>query len=214
MMKNLARAALLTVLAACAEGNTDQPLPSSDAPEAWAEAPLPQPAEQQVEKLPYLSPHGGPPGTKVTVTMNNLPLGDTVEVGFGSFVEHQIIGSGRPDSNGSVKTTVAIPATAVPGPHYFFIANSAGSPIAVSDPFLVTRADGTVRLRGRVTDEGGSSGAGCRVIKGVNDEMYGLSGKVGAPAVGARVTVEGKLAATSRCTQLLAIEVTSLQVDP
>ena len=84
MMKNLARAALLTVLAACAEGNTDQPLPSSDAPEAWAEAPRPQPAEQQVEKLPALSPHGGPPGTKVTVTMNNLPLGDTVEVGFGS----------------------------------------------------------------------------------------------------------------------------------
>jgi hypothetical protein len=216
MMKNLARSTFLIVLAAgligaaCAKGNADQTLSSSDAPGAHVEVPTLPSADQQVEKLPYLSPHGGPPGTEVTVTMTNLPLGDTVEVGFGSFVEHQIIGSGRPDSNGGMKTTVTVPASSAPGPYYFFIANSAGSPIAVSDPFLVTRADGTVRLRGQVAD----AGTPCKVMKGINDELYGLFGKVGTPAVGARITVEGKLAATSACKQTLAIEVTSLQVEP
>ena len=214
-MKNPARTTLLTFLAAgligaaCA-GGPDQPLPTNDMPAAQPELQPPTSADQVAEKLPYLSPHGGPPGTRVSVTMNNLALGDSVEVGFGSFSEHEIIGTGRPDSNGVFKTTLQVPASAVPGPHFFFIARLGGSPIAVSDPFLVTRADGTARLRGQITE----AGAECKVMKGVNDELYGLSGRVGSPAVGARVTVEGRLATGSPCKQLLAIEVTSIQVDP
>ena len=82
--------------------------------------------------------------------------------------------------------------------------------MAVSDPFLVTRADGTVRVRGQITD----AGAECKLMKGLNDEVYGLAGKVGSPAVGAHVTVDGKLATSSPCKQALAIDVTALKVDP
>ena len=162
------------------------------------------------DRPPFLSSMGGPPGTPVTVSMSGLMMNARLDVGFGSFVENQIVRHAQADQDGAVSVTLPIPARARPGVHYFFLAEEDGSPFAVSNPFLVTASDGSVRLRGRVTNEGSE----CTTMRGVGDVLFTLLGELGSPAPDARVTVEGTLAETSICQQGLTIAVTKIQVAP
>jgi hypothetical protein len=217
MMKKLARATFVGVLAAatvgaaCAHESDDQA--STELPAATASAPtesVAPSADDQIRKLPNLSAHGGPPGTMVTVSIGDMLIGDSLEIGFGSFVEHQILGGGKVDRAGAFKGTFTVPADATLGSHFVFVAQAAGSPVAISDPFIVTRKDGTFTLRGQIADVNGP----CKVMKGTYDETYALTGKIGSPNVGAHVTVEGKLAAASPCTQPVVIDVATVKVEP
>ena len=162
------------------------------------------------DRPPFLSSRGGPPGTPVTVSMSGLVINARLDLGFGSFVQNEILQAVQADQDGAVSVTLPIPATARPGVHYFFLAEENGSPFAVSSPFLVTASDGTIRLRGRVTDEG----AECMTMRGTGDVLYTLTGELGSPAPDARVTVEGTLAETSPCQQGLTIAVTRIQISP
>ena len=203
-----ARVALLAPLlfaAGCARGRNDRAEPAEQAGSTQASA---RPSEN--DRPPFLSSKGGPPGTPVTVSMSGLVMNARLEVGFGGFVEHEIISRVQSDADGTVSITLPIPATARPGVHFFFLAEEDGSPFAVSNPFLVTAADGSIRLRGRVTDEG----VECTAMRGLGDELYTLVGELGNPAPGARVTVEGTIAQTSTCQQGLTIAVTQMQVQP
>lgn len=159
---------------------------------------------------PQLSVPGGGPGTKVTVSMKNLAIGDSIEVGFGTFAEHQILASAseQVDRTGAFTGTVSVPADAVPGPHYFFVAHRNGSAMAVSEAFLVTRADGTVRVRGQV-----SAAGPCVTLKGIQDELYALSGKIGTPEVGAKLSVDAKLGVKKGTCAGVPLEVTAFQVQ-
>jgi hypothetical protein len=234
MMKNLTRATLLgvalaaTIGAACAHEGSDQastelpaatanpPQPAAAATEPTAAAAMPSPesaaaaGDAQIRKLPNLSTHGGPPSTKVTVSIGDMLIGDSLEIGFGSFVEHQILGGGKVGRDGAFKGTFTVPADATMGSHFVFVAQAAGSPIAISDPFIVTRADGTFTLRGQISDVKGQ----CKIMKGTYDETYALAGKIGSPALGAHVTVQGKLAASSPCTQPVVVDVATVKVEP
>jgi hypothetical protein len=104
--------------------------------------------------------------------MSGLMMNARLDVGFGSFVENQIVRRAQADQDGGVSVTVLIPATARPGVHYFFLAEENGSPFAVSNPFLVTAPDGSGRLRGRVTTEG----APCTAIRSVGDAALHVVG--------------------------------------
>lgn len=211
MMEGIRRPASLALLAplllatACARGRNDSAEPAERAGPAQAEA---GPAEN--DRPPFLSPRGGPPGTVVTVSMSGLVINARVEVGFGSFVEHQIVHRGQNGPDGTFSVALPIPITARPGAHYFFLAEEDGSPFAISNPFLVTARDGSIRLRGKVTTEG----VACTAMRGAGDELYTLVGDLGSPAPGVRVTVEGTIAQTSTCRQGLTILVSKIQVDP
>lgn len=203
-----ARVALFTPLffaAACASGRNDRAESAEqvETPRAPARPP-------ENDRPPFLSSRGGPPGTPVTVSMSGLVMNARLDVGFGGFVENQIVLRTQADQDGTVSVTVPILATARPGIHYFFLAEEDGSPFAVSNPFLVTAPDGSIRLRGRVTTEG----AQCTAIRSVGDELFTLLGEIGSPAPDSRVTVEGTIAQTSICQQGLTIEVTRIRVEP
>ena len=195
----------LLFAAACARGRNDRAEPAEQVEASQVSA---RPAEN--DRPPFLSSRGGPPGTPVTVSMSGLVMNARLDVGFGSFVENEIVRRAQADQDGAVSVTLPIPATARPGVHYFFLADEDGSPFAVSSPFLVTAPDGSVRLRGRITNEG----VECTVVRGVGDEIYTLLGKLGSPALDSRVTVEGTIAETSICQQGLTIAVTKIQIAP
>jgi hypothetical protein len=203
-----ARVALLAPLlfaAACASGCNDRAESAEqvETPQAPARHP-------ENDRPPFLSSRGGPPSTPVTVSMSGLVMNARLTVGFGSFVENQIVRHAQADQDGAVSVTVPIPATARPGVHYFFLAEEDGSSFAVSNPFLVTAPDGSVRLRGRVTTEG----AQCTAIRSGGDELFTLLGEIGSPAPDSRVTVWGTIAQTSICQQGLTIAVTRILVEP
>jgi uncharacterized membrane protein len=85
-----------------------------------------------------MEPVTGPPGTDVTLTMTGLMMNQSTEVGFGTFVGHEIIGEAQAGTTGEVTAAVRVPESATPGTYYFFIAEANGSPLAVSDSFVVT----------------------------------------------------------------------------
>ena len=80
----------------------------------------------------------GAPGTEVTLETEGFVMNPRLEIGFGDLTGHRIINQVDADTQGRMSTTVTVPATTVPGTNYFFIAEENGSPLAVSDPFLVT----------------------------------------------------------------------------
>ena len=211
MLKEIGWSARVGLLAplifatACAVDANDRAEPAEQVETSQASA---RAAEQ--ERPPFLSSRGGPPGTPVTVSMSGLVMNGRFDVGFGSLVENEILQVAQADQDGAVSVTLPIPARFRPGVHYFFLAEEDGSAFAVSSPFLVTASDGSIRLRGRVTNEGSE----CTTMRGVGDVLYTLLGELGSPAPDARVTVEGTLAETSICQQGLTIAVTRIQIAP
>ena len=207
-IRRSARGALLAPLlfaAACTSGQNDRAEPFEQVEASQAQISTNAPVQ---DRPPFLSSKGGPPGTPVTVSMSGLVMNARLDVGFGSFVENEILQVAQADQEGAVSVTLPIPARARPGVHYFFLAEENGSPFAVSSPFLVTASDGSIRLRGRITNEG----AECTTMRGTGDVLYTLTGNLGSPPPDARVTVEGTIAETSTCQQGLTIAVTRIQV--
>ena len=205
-----ARIALLVPLlsaATCTRGQNDSAETAEQIQASQAQISASATAQ---DRPPFLSSRGGPPGTPVTVSMSGLVMNGRFDVGFGSFVENEILQVAQADQDGAVSVTLPIPARSRPGVHYFFLAEEDGSPFAVSSPFLVTASDGSVRLRGRVTNEG----AECTTMRGAGDVLYTLTGELGSPAPDARVTVEGTIAETPACQQGLTIAVTKIQIAP
>ena len=127
-------AGVVPVLAALACG--------ADAPEAdtaTSAARVPGAGTPARESPIRMEPREGPPGTAVTLEMAGLMMtAQNLEIGFGNFVAHEIINETDSDAQGLVFTTVTVPETAEPGTYYFFIADVSGSPLAVSDSFVVT----------------------------------------------------------------------------
>ena len=125
----------LAIAAACGGGEPAE----EAAPEAAAEQP------QLIPPMPQsrlaISPREGPPGTEVTLTMSGLMASQQdMEIGLGDLAGHEIIGHADSDAEGNVSTVIAIPAATPPGTRYFFISDVGGSPISVSDSFVVTAA--------------------------------------------------------------------------
>lgn len=168
---------------------------------------------QQPAKL-LISPRGGPPGAEVTVRMTGLPPEVRLAIGLGRLRSgYEVLGNAEADANGDLALTVQVPLAIGPDEiHYFLLFNAdrQRQPLAVSDGFHVTGPDGTLRVVGRVTDEGGE----CIAMRGEAGEMYTLVGETGALTPGDRVAVEGTIASTPGCARGLTIHVRRVQTTP
>ena len=159
---------------------------------------------------PALSLRGAPADMEVRISMTGLPMEALIYIGFGGIGAggHEIIGQTETDEEGAFSIPVHVPKWPDPNRIYFFFVTFADqSPRAFSEPFLVTKQDGTVRLRGRISDEA----APCVAIRGPGAELYTLEGEVGDWAPGARVIVTGTVATESACGGGIPIAVSGIE---
>jgi hypothetical protein len=156
-----------------------------------------------------LSPRAAAVGDPVQVSMGDLPPGTVILVGFGGIgTPHEILTETRVDGQGRFSVSVEIPEWAeLNQNHFFYMAFSDQRPRVFSDPFVVTGADGSIRVAGEITAEAGA----CVVLRGSNDALFSLVGNVGTPAPGSRVVVEGKVVEGSACGEGVTIQVTAMR---
>ena len=109
--------------------------PEAEPPVSDARLPASPPSPESPIRM---DPGTGAPGTEVTLQMEGLVMNAQLEIGFGDLTGHRIIDQADGGAQGRVSTTVTVPAATMPGTYYFFIAEENGSPLAVSDSFIVT----------------------------------------------------------------------------
>jgi hypothetical protein len=91
--------------------------------------------------------------------------------------------------------------------HYFFASFSDERPLALSDGFHVTTADGTARVRGMI----GGQAESCVELRNTGDVLYHLVGGIGERLPGDRVSVTGTIANADACAGPgIAIAVTEI----
>ena len=150
-------------------------------------------------RIESMSPRSGPPGTVVTLRSTNMPVITPVRIGVGAlrfgFEEvAQVMTSNR----GVLSLTVEVPEWAQRDLiHRFIVFDFYFHPIALSDIFHVTDADGMVVRRGQLTAEG----VECPALRGDDGLLYTLTGDLADNKAGDEVIVEGRLAETSMCMQ-------------
>jgi hypothetical protein len=91
---------------------------------------------------------------------------------------------------------VKVPTWAQASRSYFFFFNYPDqAPLAFSSPFIVTASDGSLRVTGSVS----SVAAGCAFLtsESTDKAVYTLVGPISQLAAGARVVVDGTIAATA-----------------
>ena len=149
------------------------------------------------QKLPLpITPRGGAIGSEVLLEATGLPPQARLLIAFANLQGYQLLQRVETDDAGSFTTTETVPPWAiVGGVHYFFTSYSDERPLALSDGFHVTTADGTARVRGRLGEQVES----CVELRNSGDVLYHLVGGVGESAPGDRVTVIGTIADAATC---------------
>ena len=149
------------------------------------------------QKLPLpISPRGGAIGTEVLLEATGLPPQANLLIAFANLQSYQLLQRVKTDDEGSFTTTEEVPPWAiVGGVHYFFTSFSDERPLALSDGFHVTTADGTARVRGKIGDQVES----CVELRNSGDVLYHLVGGIGESVPGDRVTVTGTIADAAAC---------------
>ena len=127
-MRGLRRAALvlLAPLALAACGGGDEP-----------ETPAPQPG---IPASLSVSPHDGPVGTDVQLTLQGFPPDTRVDIGFGPpDSEYSVLRTATTSGNGTLDTTATVPSWAESGRRYVFVVadNVDQEPKAISGTFTV-----------------------------------------------------------------------------
>jgi hypothetical protein len=120
-------------LGACGGGEAADQAPADDAGAGLPRIPTPPPPSRIT-----MTPRSGAPGTEVTLVMSGLMMSQPADVGFGTFAGHEIIDTTSASASGDLSATVRVPPSSAAGTYYFFVAERNGSPIAVSDSFVVT----------------------------------------------------------------------------
>ena len=155
---------------------------------------LEAPAQQRLP-LPT-EPRGGAIGSAVTLRAAGLPPDTELLIAFANLQNYQLIQRVTTDSTGSFTTVSEVPRWAVlDGVHYFFASFADEIPLAFSNGFHVTEADGTARVEGTVENADG----GCVDLRNAGDVVYHLVGDVGQRKPGARIAVTGAIADPSAC---------------
>ncbi len=160
-------------------------------------------------RIEFMSPRSGPPGTVVTLRSTNMPAITPVRIGVGAlrfgFEEvAQVMTSDR----GVLSTTVEVPEWAQRDLiHRFIVFDFYFTPIALSDIFHVTDADGMVQRRGQLTAEG----VECPALRGDDGVLYTLTGSLAEFKAGDEVIVEGTLPEASICMQGTTIQVVRIE---
>lgn len=167
---------------------------------------LARPAEAQRRVAPdslrtiqEVDPLHGPPGTEVTVYTENLPLQAAVHLGVGATrTGFEALYTADQGMWGEVSGTITIPETAPWDRAVLLVAFDAiFAPIGLSEPFHVTREDGTLRRTGEVTDEG----VECLAFRDADGYLYTLVGETDGLEPGEEAVIEGTIAEASTCMQ-------------
>jgi hypothetical protein len=156
------------------------------------------PAAAQSDATISLSVPGGSAGTEVTVRVVGFAPGRQIQIGFGGLgTNHEIFVVDATGPDGSYSLTARIPEWVERHRTYRFFAHYVGQPPStVSDPFIATAAGGFVRVAGSIT----AVAEGCTLMQAFDESVYSLLGDAGAVQSGARVVVEGTLAADAPAT--------------
>lgn len=154
-------------------------------------------APDSLRRIQEMAPRSGPPGTLVSIHTENLPLQGSVHIGVGAVgAGFETLTQSTQGEWGEISASVRIPLSARwDQPLFLIIFNGNFSPTGISDPFHVTNADGMVRRRGRITDEG----VDCVTMRGEDDTLYTLTGELGALRLGDEVVVEGVYVDSGAC---------------
>jgi len=156
-------------------------------------------APDSLRMIQEIEPLHGPIGTVVTVYTENLPLQAKVHVGVGATrTGFEALAEGEQGMWGEVSGTITIPETAPYDRALMIVAFDAiFAPIGLSDPFHVTRPDGTLTRTGRITDEG----VECLAMRDGDEFLYTLVGNIEGLSAGDPVVVEARYVETSICQQ-------------
>ena len=162
-------------------------------------------APDSLRMIQEIEPLYGPRGTMVTVYTENLPLQAKVHVGVGATrTGFEALAEGEQGMWGEVSGTISIPETAPYDRALLIVAFDAiFAPIGLSDPFHVTRPDGTLTRTGRITDEG----VECLAMRDGDDFLYTLVGNTDGLSIGDPLVVEARYVETSFCQQGTTLEV-------
>ena len=149
------------------------------------------------QKLPLpITPRGGAIGTEVGLEATGLPPQTNLLIAFANLQSYQLLQRVTTDDEGHFTTRQEVPPWAiVGGVHYFFASFSDERPLALSEGFHVTMADGTARVRGKI----GGQAEHCIELRDSGDVLYHLVGGIGERVLGDRVTVTGTIADAAAC---------------
>ena len=160
-------------------------------------------------RIEMIRPKSGPPGTVVHVSTADMPVITPIRVGIGApqagFEAFEELLTGQ---EGEFEVTVAVPEWASwDRVHLFIVFDIYFRPIALSDAFHVTNAEGLIRRSGRVE----TSADGCRVLRDIDGVQYALTGErvaeLEAVPPSTRVTLEGRVGAEPLCSLGNVLEV-------
>lgn len=162
-------------------------------------------APDSLRMIQQVDPLYGPPGTEVTVYTENLPIQAAVHLGVGATrTGFEALFTAEQGMWGEVSGTITIPETAPVDRAVLLVAFDAiFAPIGLSEPFHVTRPDGTLRRTGQVTDEG----VECLGFRDGDGYLYTLIGNTDGLEAGDEVVVDARYVEASICQQGTTLEV-------
>jgi hypothetical protein len=169
-------------------------------------------ASNITRRLQSITPRFGPPGTVVTVASGLMPAITPVRVGMGATrVGFETLAELLTTPQGEFSVAVTVPEWASrEQSHRFILFDFYFNPIAMSEAFFVTDANGVFRRTGRVVREG----VPCVSLRDADGQVYALVGEPVGFAEGVRVTIEGRLAESAGCGGNVAIGVLRVQPSP
>jgi hypothetical protein len=167
-------------------------------------------ADRITRRLQNISPRSGPPGTVVTVASALMPHITPVRVGMGATrIGFEALAELLTSVNGDFSVSVTVPEWARwDRNHRFILFDFYFNPIAASDAFYVTDAEGRMRREGQM-----SSDAECPAIRDVDGELFALVGDsaIARWRVGERVVVTGTLVESSSCGDAPTLRVSEIR---
>ena len=158
-----------------------------------------------LRQLQSVAPLSGPPGTRVEISSENLPLAARIHLAVGAIhAGFETLAEGSQGEWGDMSGELMIPESASwDRPLYVIALNGVFSPIGLSNPFHVTNEEGLVRREGQVTEELEA----CLTFRDEDELLYALTGELGTLNAGDQVTIEGIYLETSSCNKGSTIEV-------
>jgi hypothetical protein len=168
-------------------------------------------ADRITRRLQSISPRSGPPGTVVTVASALMPHITPVRVGMGATrIGFEALAELLTSVNGDFSVNVTVPEWARwDRNHRFILFDFYFNPIAASDAFYVTDAEGRMRREGQI-----SAAGSCPAIEDTDGERFALVGdsqSIERYPVGQRVVVTGTFVEGSQCGDVPTLRVTEIK---
>ncbi|HXV85508.1 MAG TPA: DUF5818 domain-containing protein [Gemmatimonadales bacterium] len=204
-MTGAARRWVASCLAACLSAGA---LRAQDPRQALSDARL----DSIVRRVDSMTPRSGAPGTTVRLQSRGMPHLTPLRIGVGAVrFGFEEVGQVMTDQRGAFSVDVVVPAWARRDLiHRFIVFDFYFVPIALSELFHVTDADGLVMREGVLRRDG----AQCPSLRTDDGLVYGLTGDLDTLAAGTRVEVEGTLAEVAACARELTLRVVNVRPTP